>query len=183
MSANAPRAVPGIHHVAYATRDTAATVRFYEELLGFPLVNTEIDGGPDGFMRHLFFDTGDGVCIAFFELHNMGERADFDTAVSTAAGLPVWVNHIAFGATEERQRAERERLDAAGIEALMDIDHGWCHSLYYLDPNNIMIEFCRDTPGIEADPATAHELLTATSRPRPAAKVTLHEGASHAPTP
>ena len=65
MSANAPRAVPGIHHVAYATRDTAATVRFYEELLGFPLVNTEIDGGPDGFMRHLFFDTGDGVCIAF----------------------------------------------------------------------------------------------------------------------
>ena len=150
MSANAPRAVPGIHHVAYATRDTAATVRFYEELLGFPLVNTEIDGGPDGFMRHLFFDTGDGVCIAFFELHNMGERADFDTAVSTAAGLPVWVNHIAFGATEERQRAVRERLDAAGIEA---------------------------------DPATAHELLTATSRPRPAAKVTLHEGASHAPTP
>lgn len=175
--------VPGIHHVAYATRDTAATVHFYEDLMGFPLVHTEIDGSPAGFMRHLFFDTGDGVCIAFFELHNMGERADFDTAVSTAAGLPVWVNHIAFGATEERQRTVRAAMDAEGIEPLMEVDHGWCHSLYYLDPNQIMVELCRDTPGLTPDPATARELLTATVRPRPPAVVTMHGGAEHAPTP
>ena len=53
-------------------------------------------------------------------------------------------------------------MDAEGIEPLMEIDHGWCHSLYYLDPNGIMVEFCRDTPGIEADPEGARELLTAT---------------------
>ncbi len=49
MSANAPRAVPGIHHVAYATRDTAATVRFYEELLGFRSPHSD----PMGYARVL----------------------------------------------------------------------------------------------------------------------------------
>jgi catechol-2,3-dioxygenase len=46
----------------------------------------------------------------------------------------------------------------------MEVDHGWCHSLYYLDPNGIMVEFCRDTPGFEPDPDRAHEMLTATPR-------------------
>ena len=149
----------GIHHVAYATRDTAATVHFYEDLLGFPLVNTELEGTTAGFMRHMFFDTGGGVCIAFFELHGMGERDDFATDISDANGLPVWVNHIAFQATSERQETMRARMDTAGIEPLMEIDHGWCHSLYYLDPNGIMIEFCRDTPGITPDSEGAHALL------------------------
>lgn len=173
----------GIHHVAYACRDTAATVRFYEDLVGFPLVHTEVDGGGDNYMRHLFFDTGDGSCMAFFELHGMGERDDYSTAVSTGNGLPVWVNHIAFGATAESQAAVRARMDDAAVAPVMEVDHGWCYSLYYLDPNQILIEFCRDTPGVTPDRDEAHRLLTATVRPRPQAVITLHEGAAHAPTP
>ncbi len=173
----------GIHHVAYACRDVAATVHFYEELVGFPLIHTEVDGAGDNYMRHLFFDTGDGSSMAFFELHGMGERDDYSTAVSTGNGLPVWVNHIAFGATEQSQIEVRARMDAGGVPPVMDVDHGWCHSLYYLDPNQILIEFCRDTPGVTPDPAEAHRLLTETVRPRPPATITLHEGANHAPTP
>ena len=54
-------------------------------------------------------------------------------------------------------------MTAAGIAPLMEIDHGWCHSLYYVDPNGIMVEFCRDTPGIEPDHDLAKSLLHATS--------------------
>jgi hypothetical protein len=43
----------------------------------------------------------------------------------------------------------------------MDVDHGWCSSLYYVDPNGIMVELCRDTPGFVPDPAGAKRLLTA----------------------
>jgi catechol 2,3-dioxygenase-like lactoylglutathione lyase family enzyme len=174
---------PGIHHVAYACRDVDETVDFYENLIGFPLVHTEVDGHEKGYMRHLFFDTGDRSALAFFQLHNMGERKDFSTAISTGNGLPVWVNHIAFGATEEFQKEVRGRLDAAGIDPVMEVDHGWCHSLYYLDPNQILIEFCRDTPGFEPNPEEAHALLTATVRPRPPANVIIHKGAEHAPNP
>ena len=31
-----------LHHVAYATRDVDATTHFYEDLMGFPLVHTEV---------------------------------------------------------------------------------------------------------------------------------------------
>ena len=77
-------------------------------------------------------------------------------------GLPVWVNHVAFAADEARMAEARDRLSSAGITPLMEVDHGWCHSLYYMDPNGIMVEFCRDTGGFAADPAAATDRLTST---------------------
>jgi catechol 2,3-dioxygenase-like lactoylglutathione lyase family enzyme len=154
--------VPGLHHVAYACRDAEATRAFYEDVFGFPLVHTEIKHGPDGFFRHLFFDLGDGSAIAFFEVSGVGERPDWRADISTGNGLPVWVNHIAFSADTERQESVRQTAARAGIEPLMELDHGWCHSLYYLDPNGIMVELCRDTPGFQPDPAEARRRLTST---------------------
>lgn len=155
-----------LHHVAYATKDVEATTRFYEELMGFPLVHTEITAGGETWLRHIFFDIGTGSggemeCIAFFQVHQVGERPDYVTDVSEGVGLPVWVNHCAFRATKEKQDEVRARMDAAGIAPLMDVDHGWCSSLYYVDPNGIMVELCRDTPGFVPDPAGAKRLLTA----------------------
>lgn len=150
----------GFHHVAFACRDLQETVSFYEGL-GFPLVHTEVSGVEGHFLRHVFFDTGDGSCIAFFELHGVGENADWSSDLASSTGTPVWVNHVAFRADEARQQQAREHMDARGVEPLMEIDHGWCHSLYYVDPNKIMIEFCRDTPGIVADAEHAHAKLVA----------------------
>lgn len=155
------------HHVAFACRDIQATVEFYETL-GFPLIHTEMSGKTDHFMRHVFFDTGDGSCIAFFDVHGVGEKEDWRSDISTGNGLPVWVNHVAFSATAERQEEVRALMTAAGREPLMDIDHGWCHSLYYLDPNDIMVEFCRDTPGIPRDTTLAHQMTSALPEPEPA---------------
>ena len=149
-----------LHHVAYATRDVEATTEFYEELMGFPLVHTEVTARGDTWIRHVFYDIGDGEAIAFFEFQKVGEREDWTTDIAEGAGVPFWVNHCAFRATAEQQEAVRARMDAAGVEPVMEQDHGWCHSLYYLDPNGIMVELCRDTPGFSPDPAEAHRLLT-----------------------
>lgn len=89
----------------------------------------------------------------------MGEKPDWRSDVSTGNGLPVWVNHIAFTADKQTQEQARVSLEAAGIKPFMDVDHGWCHSHYYLDPNGIMIEFCRDTPGFTVDPVAARKAL------------------------
>ena len=151
--------MPGFHHVAYACRDLAATAAFYE-VVGFPLVHTEVSGSPENFLRHVFFDTGDGSSLAFFDVHGVGEAADWKSDISTGNGLPVWVNHVAFRSTVEHQQEVRARMDAAGYKPLMELDHDWCHSLYYVDPNGIMIEFCRDTPGFVPDPEAARRLLS-----------------------
>ena len=152
----------GFHHVAYACRDGEATRHFYEDLLGMPLVHTEVKNSDNGFFRHLFFDTGDGSCLAFFEVAGVGEAPGWRSEVSVGNGLPVWVNHVAFAADESRTEEVRQRLDASGIAPLMEVDHGWCHSLYYIDPNGIMVELCRDTEGFATDPEGAAERLAST---------------------
>lgn len=163
MSENRKPASEGLHHVAYACRDIEQTHRFYEELMGFALVHTEVETFDDGgYFTHTFYDLGDGTCIAFFDVHGVGEREGWSSEISKGNGLPVWVNHVAFRATAEQQDAVRGRMDAAGISPLMEIDHGWCHSLYYLDPNGIMVEMCRDTPGFSPDPDAARSLITST---------------------
>jgi catechol 2,3-dioxygenase-like lactoylglutathione lyase family enzyme len=150
----------GFHHVAYACRDVQATRHFYEDLLGFPLFHTEVDKVKTGRFRHVFFDLGDGSSIAFFDLEGVGEKPDWRADISTGNGLPVWVNHVAFDATAERQEEVRARMAEAGIEPLMEVDHGWCHSLYFTDPNGIMVELCRNTPGVPVDVDQAHALIT-----------------------
>lgn len=151
----------GIHHVAYACKDVHETTRFYDDLMGFPLVHTEVSRMGRGFFRHVFFDTGDGSCVAFFDLHGAGEAEGWSTDLARATSTPNWVNHLAVHASEERQQAVRERMTAAGIKPTMVIDHGWCESHYYTDPNGILIELCRDTPGMDSDAEEARRLLDA----------------------
>ena len=153
-----------IHHVAYATRDVDATTHFYEDLMGFPLVHTEVQGRGDSWIRHVFYDIGpnergEPESIAFFQFEQIGEQPDWTSDLSDGVGLPFWVNHCAFRATEAKQEEVRARMAAEGIEPVMEQDHGWCHSLYYLDPNGIMVELCRDTPGFVPDPTEAKRLV------------------------
>ena len=80
----------GLHHVAYACRDIDATHRFYEDLMGFPLVHTELQEFPEGgYFRHVFYDLGDGSCLAFFDVHGVGERDGWTSAISDGNGLPI----------------------------------------------------------------------------------------------
>ena len=151
----------GFHHVAFACKDLEATVHFYENLLRFPLVHTEVNGNPENFMRHIFFDLGDGSSLAFFYLHGVGEPENYKTEISTGLDLPIWVNHVAFSADEERYEQVKKAMGEAKIEPVMEMDHDWCHSVYYADPNGILVEFCRDTPGFTANPELAHSLLNA----------------------
>ncbi|HSG91574.1 MAG TPA: VOC family protein [Pseudomonadales bacterium] len=153
---------PAIHHVAFACRDLEETHRFYADVLGLRLVNTEVQRRGDSCVKHVFYDTGDGSCIAFFHLRGVGEPDPLKTAISTDLGLPLWVNHLALRATAEQVEAARERLDAAGIATEMELDHGWCDSIYFTDPNGILVELCCDRPGgMPVDEVEARRLLTA----------------------
>lgn len=152
----------GFHHVALATRDLRATHQFYSEVMGFELQKTVVapTDAPDGWAKHVFYDTGDGL-IAFWELHD--ERmADFDPAISTGLGLEAWVNHLAFAAADlDDLAARREQWLDAGHDAF-EIDHGWCVSIYTMDPNGILVEWCTSTTEFtDDDRARALEALFA----------------------
>jgi catechol 2,3-dioxygenase-like lactoylglutathione lyase family enzyme len=148
-----------LHHVAFATRDPEATYHFYTEKLGMPLVHTENHRQGEGWFRHIFFDMGSGDYLAFFVVNDVGEKPDYGTSISLGQGLPVWVNHIAFRLdTLEELDAMETRLRSHEVEQLRRIDHGWCVSLYAMDPNAIMVEFCVTTDAVDFAQSEAEAL-------------------------
>ena len=134
------------HHLAFASRDLPATHRFYTEAMGFRLVKVVAAPTPEGgWAKHVFYDTGDGTMIAFWELHVDALGDSFPTDLNRSIGLPGWVNHVAFAASSrEDLDARRTRWQDQGITVL-EIDHEWCRSIYAADPNGITVEFCCTT--------------------------------------
>ncbi|HTO52712.1 MAG TPA: VOC family protein [Myxococcota bacterium] len=152
----------GFHHLAVATKDAIANDVFYDRVMGFKLQKVEVGRTPDGWAKHLFYDTGSEGMIAFWELHDETIGSDYPTALSEGVGLPIWVNHIAFHAPD---MAEIERRKLRWLENgydVMEIDHHWCHSIYTQDPNGTLVEFCTTTREFgDADRAEAQRLLVA----------------------
>ena len=151
------------HHVAITTRDLPATHAFYTEVMGFTLARVEATptpestyGGGSGWARHVFYDTGGGQCLAVWDLHDAEHLAtDFDPSLSRAMGLPPWTNHLAFDApTLDALETNKQRWIENGY-AVVEINHGWCTSIYAEDPNGTTVEFCCTTGDAYAENAEA----------------------------
>lgn len=150
------------HHLAIASKDMRATDIFYSQAMGFDLVKVELGKTPKGgWAKHFFYDTGDGEMMAFWELHDESLPQDFPTGLSAAAGLPEWVNHVAFradGLTDLELR--RKRWLEHGYD-VVQIDHRWCVSIYTTDPGGTLVEFCTTTAAFtDDDRETARRALT-----------------------
>jgi catechol 2,3-dioxygenase-like lactoylglutathione lyase family enzyme len=175
----------GFHHVAIATRDLPATHRFYTQAMGFELVKVVVAPTPDGgWAKHLFYDTGGNGLFAVWELHDEAIGTEFSTAISTGLGLPDWVNHIAFDAPDtDALGARTRRWQEHGID-VVELDHSWCRSIYAVDPNGVLVEFCCTTRAFtDEDTAEARRLLT---DPAPALEspppMTVHRALTPEPT-
>ncbi|HEX2895874.1 MAG TPA: VOC family protein [Marmoricola sp.] len=124
----------GLHHVAVVARDVEETVRFYQELLEFPL--TEIIGNRDyPGSNHFFFDIGHGNLLAFFDFPGL----DVGPYAEVLGGL----HHIAISVEPERWEHLRGKLDEAGVEYL----HESGTSIYFRDPNGARLELIADPLG------------------------------------
>jgi catechol 2,3-dioxygenase-like lactoylglutathione lyase family enzyme len=167
------------HHIAFASRDTTATHAFYNGVMGFELVKVVVGPTPEGgWAKHFFYDTGGDELIAFWELHSPA-IAPVKGDISKSLGLPAWVNHIAFDApTLDNLAVRRERWLTAGHDVI-EVDHGFCTSIYLEDPNGILVEFCCTTsPFTDEDKALAARRI---ADPQPSfdeePKVTFHRAA------
>ena len=135
----------GLHHLGLATHDMEATLSFYEDVLGFETrVCDLIEPQAGGTIRHAFMDTGNGELIAFMECNGVpGIDADFDAGINRGLGIRGGVIHFAFAAgNEDELAARRADLTAKGVDVSEIVDHGWCKSIYFKDPNRLQLEFC-----------------------------------------
>jgi catechol 2,3-dioxygenase-like lactoylglutathione lyase family enzyme len=122
------------------SRDHEATRRFYEEVVGLPLVATWCERDENGAFCHTFFELEDGSCLAFFQFADAALTAQHAALASTSV-----FDHVALSATPEIHARVQERAKAGGVETLL-IDHGYCRSLYLSDPDGLVIELTVDDP-------------------------------------
>ncbi|MDQ1476245.1 MAG: glyoxylase family protein [Actinomycetota bacterium] len=123
----------GVHHLALICADPERTIRFYQDVLGFPLVelfeNRDYEGS-----SHFFFDIGAGNMLAFFDFPGLG-------LVPVPEGLG-GVQHIAISVTPETFEALKGKLAGAGVEYIGP-DRGIKESVYFKDPDGIQVELIR----------------------------------------
>ncbi len=135
----------GIHHLGLATHDMEKTIEFYENILGFRAVVCElIAPASGGAIRHAFFDAGNGELVAFMEANTVeGVRDDFDTGINRGLGSGSGMFHFAFRVDDERElEGKQADLIAKGVKVSDVVDHDWCKSIYFRDPNFVQLEFC-----------------------------------------
>lgn len=137
-----------LHHHAFVTTDQEATRRFYEDVVGLPLVATwtEVEhlmGDEEQEFCHTFYGLADGGCLAFFQFANRQFSEEY-----AAPPPPSLFRHIAMLVTVDQQDAIRARAEDSGLKTMV-ADHGYCKSLYISDPNNLLLEFTVDHPDVD----------------------------------
>jgi catechol 2,3-dioxygenase-like lactoylglutathione lyase family enzyme len=126
----------GINHLAMVTGDMDSTVRFWRDFLGMRLVA----GLGSASYRHYFFEITANDMIAFFEWPGAENIPEKDHGVPVKG--PVAFDHVSIGVAHDEDLWElKEKFEAADMWVSEIIDHGFIHSLYAFDPNNIPIEF------------------------------------------
>jgi glyoxylase I family protein len=133
----------GVHHVALICRDVEETIRFYQDILGFPLVEL-VENRDYAGSSHFFFDIGNRNLLGFFDFPGH----DHPPFTETIGG----VQHIAISVTAERFSEAKVRFDSVGLE-YVGPDRGIENSLYIRDPNGIGIElYCEELGLFEGQP-------------------------------
>jgi catechol 2,3-dioxygenase-like lactoylglutathione lyase family enzyme len=157
----------GFSHVGLSTLDLDRTRAFWEGVLGFRAVRCDImrvkEGGE---IRHVFFDTGGGQLVAFMEPRGVpGIPPAYDAGINRGLGVPEAFYHLAFdvGSFEELE-AKRAHLLAHGVRVTPIVDHEWMRSIYFKDPNGLLLEYAWWTRPLGADDARLQVRFTISMR-------------------
>jgi catechol 2,3-dioxygenase-like lactoylglutathione lyase family enzyme len=124
----------GLHHTALLSGDVERTVRFYHEILEFPLTeifeNRDYQGS-----NHFFFDIGNGNLLAFFDFPGL----DLGPYAEVLGGL----HHIAISVEPRQWERLKAKLDAAGVPYQEESGT----SIYFRDPDGARLELIADPLG------------------------------------
>jgi glyoxylase I family protein len=144
-----------LHHNAFVVRDQEVNRKFFEEILGMPLVATWCERAYMADVRreveycHTFYGLADGGALAFFQF---ADAEMYDRTKAVFPQMPSF-NHIAMKVDGATFDAIERRLKEAKVP-LRVTDHGYCKSVYATSPDGLRVEFTVDPPHVDAINAT-----------------------------
>ena len=122
-----------VDHVVFPVWDAKASLRFYRDVLGFPLINAFCGDDWGGYpWLMMIFAPGDGREVVLVALKG-AKRPKGD-------GLARDVRHLAFAESSVKALGKwRRKLTAAKVD-FWEEDHGSQKSIYFEDPNGTVLE-------------------------------------------
>jgi catechol 2,3-dioxygenase-like lactoylglutathione lyase family enzyme len=131
----------GVHHLALVCKDMDRTVKFYTEVMGMPLTaKLSLAGGA----KHFFFDMGGGNQLAFFYFPDApaAQPGISSAALNGFSSGVASMNHVAFTVPDENALWDAwDDLKENGVKSMWALDHDFCKSIYFRDPDGILLEF------------------------------------------
>jgi catechol 2,3-dioxygenase-like lactoylglutathione lyase family enzyme len=124
----------GLHHAAVLCSDVEQTIRFYQDVLEFPLTDIFENRDYQG-SNHFFFDIGNGNLLAFFDFPGL----DLGPYAEVLGGL----HHIAISVDPAKWEQLKGKLDQAGVPYQMESGT----SVYFRDPDGTRVELIADPLG------------------------------------
>ncbi|CAG0957667.1 Putative ring-cleaving dioxygenase MhqO [Anaerolineae bacterium] len=152
--------IQGIHHITLVCANAQHTIDFYTQILGLCLIKQTVNFDDPG-SYHLYFGNQlaqPGSVITFFEWPN---------APKGYPGLG-GTHHLALCAADESALLKwKRRLIDLGIPVHGPYDRHYFKSIYFRDPDGVLLEIATNGPGWAVDEAP-DQLGTAHLAPPPA---------------
>lgn len=136
----------GLHHITLVSSDAQRTVDFYVKVLGLRLIKQTVNFDDPG-AYHLYFGNGEGStgsALTFFEWphagrgrHGIGGTHHVALQVADKDGLLKW----------------KRRLVDLGHKVDGPYDRNYFTSIYFRDPDGVILEIATQGPGFTIDEA------------------------------
>ncbi len=145
----------GVHHIAFMTADVKSQIEFFSDVLGMKLTALYWMHNVEGYF-HAFMELNPSCSVAFVFAPKV---KDIPTQFGIShAGNPVKpcapgvMQHLAFNVdSDEELSAMRDRIRAKGVRVLGPLDHGFCKSIYFGGPENLVLEVSTSQAAINGD--------------------------------
>ncbi len=136
--------IQGVHHITLIASEIEQTTRFYTELLGLRLVKRTVNFDDPESPHYYYGDAfgHPGTLVTYF---GSPKRARGRMGVGVTHHFALLVE------TDAKQEEWRDRLRSAGVATTEVIDRKYFRSIYFNDPDGVIVEIATRGPGFLVD--------------------------------